>query len=428
MTLLELRQGTTKYDKPDTWCAEQQIIRAQLRHLNRIPGLSKPALATALCVSIRALKHGDIAELQVRQKQIAATLKYGSDKSIGNACRELQAKADAEYDPAHPGKYGTLTFFYHADDVDRIPPKGNDWDRASDVYGALSRVLDLIMRRQSNEGVRDALRILLWFLAEAGTWARTYVEVSDKQLGLKDGAGAKARRVLRESGFTVTEGCGTTKTRYTIGTNSGGQSPEICSPHQNSRTGYKDPLHLELDEYEAADAGEIFTSTDEMVDHVVLEYSVPATREIRALCSDLINRNVDHKVFNQITKELDWEQPRPFQFGVGFVHVRLREMIRRTPAPLPPPTRETARERATQAFFRIYRGSVLSMSEDELDALRAWAVSYFVPQEVHATILYYGLDDERCLKWLTDAYVKRSGVDMTEWINRMIEIERSLET
>ena len=79
----------------------------------------------------------------------------------------------------------------------------------------------------------------------------------------------------------------------------------------------------ELDEYETADAGEIFISTDEMVDHVVLEYSVPATREIRALCSDLINRNVDHKVFNQITKELDWEQPRPFQFGVGYVHARL---------------------------------------------------------------------------------------------------------
>lgn len=404
-----------------------QVARAMGRHILR-QNLPVGPLRLFCAMYSRALHYGDGNAKSWLLYHPQYEAKWGfTSNDMSKWSRELEKKAGTKYKrgrkfPGQKGEPPELTPWYHPDDVDAIPPEGDGWELLTVVYDALEQYLHLILEG-SGPGEKAALKMWLYFAVEAGTWGRRSVEVSDRQLGLSENDARNGRRRLAEAGFTIDTGCGRRATKYQI---SKRQPPCFLQGSQNSHT-VNTPEDIDIDEREDTGyAEEICISPDELVDHVMLEYSVPATKEMRALCSQLIERNVDHEVFNRMTRELDNEKARTLLPNVPYVHARLREMLRRLPSPLPPPIRETEWDIAFAEFMHIRRETVRSMSEDERDELRAWTITHYAPREVHSTILYYGLDDERCLRWLTDGYIKRSGVDVPKWIQHTINIKRSL--
>ena len=426
------------------WHERQQRIRAQGRLLTRnAKGLGAAALKVTVPLLARAIKHGDIAGLQVPQLQYAAMIQR-QPKTVYAALRKIEQTGVGSYRRAFPGKYAEVTFHWDPDDLDCIPPDTDAHETVGPLAEACISAIVQICRTR-HKGVGPALQFMLMFLTEAVTWGRRSMSISDSDLGVSADAGKHARALLRLSGFTITSGNGRTPSRYTLGTslpsestdghpedgNCTGQTGEQPAPHQTKPYLERDnrSVNGHVDDG-TADAG-IIIHIDEMVDHVISEYGIRPNPVIHGYCQQAIAAGVTHPEFNRITRQLDREQQRPERYGVGFVVKRLELTVERLQArhdplyDLPVITPETPRQWAEAEFTRRFSAALHELDSDELDQLRVAAASRgYDPMFIDTR----GLDDPLWRKYMAEVYAHSLGVEFHLWVTEHARLHEQLRT
>lgn len=400
-----------------------QVIRAQIGQLlatSRLP--SSAALTVAAVALTRATAYGDTEQLQVPQEQYRKIAGYAHARQVGAACRELKHAGLASYQPAikgdpnrpGSGRYGRLTFPHDPVDISVVPPQGNTWHQMSQVVPAYDRSLHMLLSRRGR-GRKAALVLYLALLGEAGTWGRTKLELADSSLPISASQAHAGREILRACGWNITPGCGHTGTIYELQPlpNDEDAASEAAAGATMHREDYDRPL-----------------SASETVEEVIHFHRVPATKHLRVLCEQISAAGITR---TELRRKLSVETsiwPRGAEPAIPYTHRQIRNVADmlssardHQPRPASGPSPQDAASRRAHAVESFNRelGQVLwHLDEDELDGLRSYAVEHGIGDP--GVVLYRGLNDDLWCKYMVEAYAKREGIDLTEWITDRVAI------
>ena len=426
---------------PAAW----QQTRAVLRGVLDDTKFSNAEYAVTFYMAQRAIWLGSTRGLEARMCDLMPMTGYAAD-TLGSACSSLVKRgvlklAAAAVPPNERYKYGRSCVYdlvVPEELIDSRPPTdAGERHLPKDMLGRFSQAaINLGAYTGDRRGVAGAWRVLLAMLGESGTWGRIEWAGSDTALGVT--TGSATRRILADIGVTHILGRGHSPTRYQIGDNGCWETPDPSQEPTQLREHVeitKDPPAAE----NPPDGGDGFSNsrtwpltTDEVLDEVLDEYNVAATRPLRQQAARLSKECVTRSDLRIYMDAFDEREPRPPQYGPGWVMHRLAQLFEhhcdvydRVP-PVAPPTREEA----TKAFFEHHRSSVIDMGADELLALYAEILrSRSAPPDIAHQLIDVDNDpwaplhaNPATLAWVADLHAARLGITLTAWISVYLEV------